>query len=269
MNKMTPGELGKELQDCLSTGNIVHLANVVHAAISAWEADLGQARAELGTQERLDKLTISGFRERQEKAEACIEALKKWGEDAERTLVYASTVLGPYAKNDNSAKVAVSECDEVFTAWAGLKEKPLDRALLPENVIGRSQVTTAALLKGLRETCWHAYEGYNDLTCVLCNAMAEDGKGQDYLDTRHNPGCLAGMTLEPANASSLTQAFGATPGQISQIMMQARVAEHWEADIRKKKALRTAIEVAIVALADAEGVAETRNMLKLTLEENR
>jgi hypothetical protein len=62
-----------------------------------------------------------------EMKQARIEALEKWGEDAERTLVYASTILGSYAKDGNPAELAEGECDRVFTDWATLvgdKEGP-------------------------------------------------------------------------------------------------------------------------------------------------
>jgi hypothetical protein len=49
---------------------------------------------------------------------ARVEALEKWGEDAEITLVYAASILGGYAKDGNPAEIAEGECDRVFAHWA-------------------------------------------------------------------------------------------------------------------------------------------------------
>ena len=48
----------------------------------------------------------------------------------------------------------------------------------------------------VRRLCWISPEGYNDLYCDLCAATAEDGKGQEYLDTQHLPGCRAALAGE-------------------------------------------------------------------------
>lgn len=60
---------------------------------AAWEADLERVRVELGTQERIHKLTIAGFQERQEADCARIEALERERVEAEKKIAVAKAFV--------------------------------------------------------------------------------------------------------------------------------------------------------------------------------
>ena len=54
-----------------------------------------------------------------------IRLLERWSKRAEETLVYAATILGPFAdKEGGPAKIAMDECESRFVEYAQMPDSP-------------------------------------------------------------------------------------------------------------------------------------------------
>ena len=70
------------------------------------------------------------------------------------------------------------------------------------------------LERAVREACWHAVEGDNDLFCYFCEGRIKDGRPQDERNVAHESACpvIVGFESTPAPDGSLGASQAEVPG---------------------------------------------------------
>jgi hypothetical protein len=63
--------------------------------------------------------------------------------------------------------------------------------------VGDLEKRAQRLAEGLRETCWHAYEGSDDLICSICDATVPDGSDTVERNRAHKHNCQASPFFQP------------------------------------------------------------------------
>ena len=109
----------------------IAIAETLRLCAQAWEqerSDAATLREQVKERGRVALANLDRSQDMEGKlaqAEERIRLLERWSKRAEETLVYAATILGPFAdKEGGPAKIAMDECESRFVEYAQMPDSP-------------------------------------------------------------------------------------------------------------------------------------------------